>query len=212
MDNFIDGGRLSVIYNNFYFDSDDYDDPIKRFIDDKLWVNLMAYRMKETDVFVRQNHLELQDSYLQFMGEEEKSFISIPNARETIDDIWSDEPKVAGFFFRVDSIDNTYQRQVYSSGDLFAQIGGIFIFFKLIGGFIVIMFSERLLVSALASKLYQVYDDKKDQDNQENSFDRSHQNKSSNKIVDISMVSAVDEESQFFHKNPLRRMFKNTLY
>lgn len=177
----------------------------------------MAYRMKEADVFVRQNHLELQDGYLQITGEKKRSFISIPKARETFDDIWIDEPKVAGFFFRVDNIENTYQRQVYSSGDLFAQVGGIFAFLKSIGGFIVFMFSERLLVSALAGKLYQVYDDNKDPDNQRNrnehgNSSKFHHNNSSNKIIDVSMVSAVDEESKFFNNNPLRKMFRSTLY
>ncbi|CAI2381768.1 unnamed protein product [Moneuplotes crassus] len=220
IDEFINNGRLSVAYNNFYFDSDDYDSPVKRFIDDKLWVNLMADRMKDSDVFVRQNEISLQDGYVQITGEEKKEFISISGARETFDNIWSDWPKVAGLFFRVDTIKDSYERQVYSSGDLLAQVGGIFSFLKVIGGVLVYIFSERLLVASLAGKLYQVYDNKPDVQEKgykPHSFDNGDSivqiNHSSNKIHDISAVSLVNEEDKLLKKrNPVRNIFKNALY
>lgn len=49
-----------------------------------------------------------------------------------------------------------YTRQVYTMGDMFSQIGGIFEVLLLFGGFIVGMFSIKLYMASLLSKLYQV--------------------------------------------------------
>ena len=208
---------MSFAFNNFYFDSDDFEQPIKRYIDDRLWFKLMHDRMKDTDVFVRKNYMVLQDDFVQVTGEKEGFFTSVVRQRETFDTIWETEPKVLGMFFRMDKQVDMYERQVYSSGDLLAQVGGIYSFLHAIGAILVFMFSERLLVAALAGKLYQVYDDKprKDKKKQFHSVDQSGDssrlNRSSNKIHDIS-VSKVDEETKFYKANPLRNLYKNTLY
>ena len=152
--------RLTFAYNNFYFDSNDYGNPIKTFIDDKIWFKIMADRNKNADVFVRQNFASLEDGYIQITGEQEISFISIASQRETFDVFSPSDNRVASVFFRMDGVVDTYERQVYSSGDLLAQVGGIYSFLRGIGGVFVFMFSERLLVSALAGKLYQVYEEK----------------------------------------------------
>jgi len=121
----------------------------------------------------------------------------------------------------MDNIVDFYERQVYSSGDLFAQIGGIFFFLKVIGAVLVFIFSERLLVAALASKLYQVYDENKSEDAGYNSRNdeaaplnvsmcNSKLNVSSNKIQNLNVEN--DEENRFYSTNPIRNLFKNTLY
>ena len=176
---------------------------------------------KDADVFVRRTYLNLQDSFVQITGEDEKLFYTISGQRETIDDYEDGDQKMVRVYFRMDPIIDTYERQVYSSGDFLAQLGGIFSFLRAIGAVLVYMFSERLLVAALAGKLYQVYDEKKEKDpygdggsgeaylNQ--SMNQSMiANKSSNKIQDIS--HAADEEQRFFNNNPVRNLFKNSLY
>jgi hypothetical protein len=176
---------------------------------------------KDADVFVRRTYLNLQDSFVQVTGEEEKLFYTVSGQRETIDDYEDGDQKMVRVYFRMDPIIDTYERQVYSSGDFLAQLGGIFSFLRAIGAVLVYMFSERLLVSALAGKLYQVYDEKKEKDpyndagaseaylNQ--SMNQSMiANKSSNKIQNISQ--AADEEQRFFNNNPVRNLFKNSLY
>mmetsp|Transcript_27842 Transcript_27842/g.27715 ORF Transcript_27842/g.27715 Transcript_27842/m.27715 type:complete len:597 (-) Transcript_27842:87-1877(-) len=178
---------------------------------------------KDADVFVRRNYLSLQDNYVQLGGEEEDMFISVSGQRETIDDYEIGDQKVVRVYFRIDPYINSYERQVYSSGDFLAQIGGIFSFLKAIGAFFVFIFSERLLVSALAGKLYQVYDEKKGNDKYDEdpsadlndsiaklkSFKKSEMS-SSNRIMDISATQ--DEEKNFYKRNPVRNLFKNTVY
>jgi hypothetical protein len=206
-----------MFYNNFYFDSADFDTPIKTFIDDKIWFKIMPKFRLDADVFVRRNYIVLQDNYIQLTGEDEDMFFSVSGKRETMDDYETGDQKLIRVYFRMDSIVDTYERTVYSSGDFLAQIGGIFSFLKGIGGVIVFIFSERLLVSALAGKLYQVYDedsDKRYKGNREDVDDGMHTsknlNRSTNKIHDVSV--AADEENRFFSTNPVRNLYKNALY
>jgi hypothetical protein len=150
---------VSLYYNNFYFDSDDYVDPVKGYIDDKIWFKVMPSIRKDADIFVRRNSYSLQDNYFQIAGEDEGSFMSVSGQRETIDDYEIGDQKMIRVYFRIDPIVDQYERQVYSSGDLLAQVGGVFSFLQGIGAVLVFIFSERLLVAALAGKLYQVYDE-----------------------------------------------------
>lgn len=175
---------------------------------------------KDADVFVRRNYLNLQDNYIQIFGEEKDMFVSISGQRETIDDYEIGDQKLVRIYFRVDPNVNTYERQIYSGGDFLAQLGGIFAFLKLIGGIMVFLFSERLLVAALAGKLYQVYGNKNNHYENERGkegekFNQSMHNlkpsnKSMNKIHDSSLIN--DEESNFFKTNPVRNLLRNTLY
>jgi hypothetical protein len=170
---------------------------------------------KDADIFVRRNYIQLQDDYVQLYGEKNDMFFSISNQRETIDDYEIGDQKIIRMYYRIDAIVDTYERQVYSSGDYLAQVGGIFSFLKGVGGILVFIFSERLLVAALAGKLYQVYDEKADEkynvdDGDEGNTTIKRLNRSTNKVHDISVVN--DEESKFFSTNPVRNLYKKTLY
>ena len=188
-------------------------------MDDKIWFKVMPKIRKDADVFVRRNYLNLQDNYVQIVNAKTDMFLSISGQRETIDDYEIGDQKMVRLYFRIDPYISTYERQIYSSGDFFAQIGGIFSFLRAIGGVFVFMFSERLLVSALAGKLYQVYDEKEniqtDGGNKNGNLDKSltnskNLNRSSNKIHDSSYIN--EEENNFFKKNPVRNLFRSTLY
>ena len=169
---------------------------------------------KEVDVFVRRNYLKFQDDYIQMSGDKEDLFLTISGQRETIDDYEIGDQKMIRVHFRIDPFVNKYEKQVYSSRGFLAQIGGIFSFLKAIGGMLVFMFRERLLVDALTGKLYQVYDEKQEQhkydDEDEGQRLNQSMNKSSNKIHDISTIN--EEENNFFRDNPVRNLFKSTLY
>lgn len=217
IDTYLNNAQVTMFYNNFYFDSTDFETPIKSFIDDKIWFKIMPNFRLDADVFVRRNYIVLQDNYIQLTGEDEDMFFSVSGKRETMDDYQIGDQKMVRVYFRMDSVVDTYERTVYSSGDFLAQVGGIFSFLKGIGAVLVYIFSERLLVSALAGKLYQVYDEtpdhkyKGDRTNLDESMHTSKNlNKSANKIHDISAV--VDEENRFFSTNPVRNLYKNALY
>jgi len=219
----LDQAQVALYYNNFYFDANDYTSPVKRYIDDKIWFKIMPRVRNDADIFVRRNSFSLQDNYIQITGEEEGSFISISGQRETIDDYEDGDQKMVRIYFRVDPIVDQYERKIYSGGDLLAQVGGVFSFLQGIGAVLVVIFSERLLVAALAGKLYQVYDEKRDidgniddPDDPSGSLDQTMRafksNKSRSKILPAEDKELDDEESAFYQDNPIRNLFKSTLY
>jgi hypothetical protein len=46
-----------VAFVNFYFDQEDFESPIKPFIDDSLFFDLEATRMKKVNFFVMQSEV-----------------------------------------------------------------------------------------------------------------------------------------------------------
>ena len=63
---------------------------------------------------------------------------------------------MASLYFRFDSQYDIYERRIYSFGELLGQIGGLFQIFLMIGVSIVSIFSERLFVSSILRKIYQI--------------------------------------------------------
>ena len=218
--NYIANTQLSLFYTNFYFDSNDYVKPIKTYVDDKYWFAVIPTIRQDADVFVRHNTLSLQDGYIQITGDTSEDFMSVSQAIQRIDDYDPIDGKYVRVYFRVDPIVSGYERQVYSSGDLLAQVGGVYSFLYSVGAVLVYVFSERLFVAALSEKLYQVYDEKKnnkydDRDKGaettgQNTSSNSLKSKNSNKVHNVSVD--VDEENKFFKSNPIRNLIRNTLY
>ena len=212
--------QLSLFYTNFYFDSNDFVKPIKSYIDDKYWFAIIPTMRLDADVFVRYNTLSLQDGFVQISGDTKDEFMSVPQAIQRIDDFSASDGKFVRIYFRVDPIVTGYNRQVYSSGDFFAQIGGVYSFLYSIGAVIVYVFSEKLFVAALSKKLYQIYDERNGNkyDESDKSADTSGPNtssnslksKSTNKVHNVSVD--VDEENKFFKSNPIRNLIRNTMY
>jgi hypothetical protein len=65
IDSFFNSGiSLSWAFINTYFDFNDYDDPIKYFIDDSLFWNLEPTRVKYTNFYIMKAEAELQDDLL----------------------------------------------------------------------------------------------------------------------------------------------------
>ena len=61
-----------------YYDFDDYEDPIKHYIDTKIYFNLISGFTKQADIYVQQNYAEQSDSIFQFQPSAiENSFIKI---------------------------------------------------------------------------------------------------------------------------------------
>ena len=53
---------LNIFISSAFFDFDDYDNPIKDFIDTKFYYNLASGFTKAVNIYVRQNSAEQSDS------------------------------------------------------------------------------------------------------------------------------------------------------
>lgn len=59
IDSFLNTMTLSFAYTNSMFDTENYQNPTKTFIDDSLFINLDASRFKSANMFVQENQVQL---------------------------------------------------------------------------------------------------------------------------------------------------------
>ena len=77
INDYIDNSSLIVLVSSSYFDFDDYENPIKSYIDTKFYYNLDSSFTKTADIYVRKSFAEQSDSIFQFQpSSSQSSFIS----------------------------------------------------------------------------------------------------------------------------------------
>ena len=62
----LNDAKLGIAVVNSYFDFDDYNTPIKTFIDDQLNYYFLPGYEKETDVYIQNNSAEQLDNYFRY--------------------------------------------------------------------------------------------------------------------------------------------------
>ena len=147
--------QLTFMVSNNYMDFSNYTEPVQNFLDDRFFWDLAPGLRKKVDIYVRKNSANFIDDFIQLGQSNSINFYQVNSMRESIV-IEEPDLQVMSVFFRFDSNFDTYSRRVYSLGDLFGQTGGLYSAIFLIGAIIVGIFSERLFVSSILSKIYQI--------------------------------------------------------
>lgn len=111
---------------------------------------------KKSDLYVRQGQGETQDEFVQIFGETEYNFYSVANSRDQLVVLDASDNEFMSVFIRLDAETEKYERRVYSFSDLLAQVGGLYSSIFFIGIILVGIFSERLFVSSILRKIYQI--------------------------------------------------------
>ena len=129
--------RVMVGIAQQYFDSDDYESPIKRIFDSRFVYKLLPKLHKQSDLFIRKTDVALYDNILNPDSGEEYSYYSVENFRDDFELIGSTEPNLLTVTLLQDSVTESFERRVYSIMDLFGQLGGIYGILTVIGGYLV---------------------------------------------------------------------------
>ena len=66
INNYIDNLSISIMISSAYFDFEDYNDPIKYYVDDHFYYNFMSGFTVSSEISVRQNFVELSDSIFNY--------------------------------------------------------------------------------------------------------------------------------------------------
>ena len=66
INNALNDAALAIAVVNSYFDFDDYNSPIKTYLDDQFYYYFLPGYEKETDVYIQQNSAEQLDSYFRY--------------------------------------------------------------------------------------------------------------------------------------------------
>ncbi|CAI2382433.1 unnamed protein product [Moneuplotes crassus] len=161
--------RVEIPFVNTYFDFDDYTSPVKTYIDGRLVVDMLPGYVKRDDVFIQKNEAEIQDSYFAYQpGGSKKEFVEIHRVDSRlavqIDDV---DNTIYKLLFVKDAETKSYERQVFSLLEVTGNIGGLFEILERTGGFLVALFSGRMFLFSILTKLYHV-EDPEDQPKGEN--------------------------------------------
>jgi hypothetical protein len=140
---------------NSYFDMNNYTQPASIYLDGQFFWDMMPGFRKKTDIFVKRNSAELSDDFIQLGQNKEIEFYQIENYREQTE-LEGSDLQFASVYISYDPYHDEYNRKVYSVGDLLGQVGGIYEFMLVSGMLLVSIFSERLFVSAILNKIYQI--------------------------------------------------------
>lgn len=149
-----------MAFGNNFFDLSNFTEPAHGYLDGQFFWDLMPGFRKKTDIFVRKNKAELNDDIVQLSGGDKINFYQILDSREQIE-LEGSDGQFASVYIRYDAFEDRFERRVYSFGDLLGQVGGIYEFMLVSGILFVKIFSERLLISSILNKIYQI-DDRKE--------------------------------------------------
>ncbi|CAI2384546.1 unnamed protein product [Moneuplotes crassus] len=145
--------RLYVV--NTYFDFEDYDNPIKTYLDDRFLFYLIPGFSLNIGVRLQKNEAEIQDDYFAFApGGNNKEFIGFDTVMERMAMEGNPDESLLAIIFTKDPSSKSYDRSVFTVLEAFGNIGGLLEIFSIAGGLIVGLFAERLFFYTIFSKMY----------------------------------------------------------
>ena len=176
---------------NSYFDFEDYDQPIKTYIDDRFFFSLMTSITRNFLAYVKTNEAETLDDFFNYSPQgKESSFISIDRISQ---DIQESETIVSVRFVK-DPRTDSYDRSVFSLLDALGNIGGLNEVLQVSCGLIISIFSGRMFFYSIISSLYQI--------------DLINTNESNSARVHNEISTIQNDQNQTININP-RHLNKN---
>eukprot|EP00347_Sterkiella_histriomuscorum_P007363 403349230 len=154
---------------NQYFDFDDFDNPIKQYIDDRYYIPIEPAIQKSIELFIKRSKTKQNDNYIPFSPQVDQEFASVENIQPfTAKSDYGGRECFARVALGIDLQYDIYSRQVYTFADLLSDMGGIYSSLFAFGALIVGLFSENLFYYQIIKDLYQVRP-RKDWQNKNNS-------------------------------------------
>ena len=156
-DNVIEGilkhAYFSLIIQNSYVDFEDYDTPVKSYLDDRYLFKGMPGYSKEVKLYLKENEVELTDSLIPLGQTHKQEFINVDRA--DIDIQVLNGERYFNILFLLSPERIIYTRDVFSFFDLFGLLGGIFELLSISLGLIVGIFSKHTFLFSIFKRLYQ---------------------------------------------------------
>lgn len=154
---------MTVLFGSSYVDFNDYNTPVKTFLDDSHSFKVMPGYFKFSRTFFVYNQANFQDSLVDATFSSHDSFYSIETATTDLY-LASQTDNSTGLInvgMYMGDTEKLYERSVFNILELSGQLGGLYEAFDFIGGISVKIFASKLLMMSLINNLYHV---KSDQD------------------------------------------------
>jgi len=147
--------RFSLAIENTVINMKDYKNGVQRIIEDGLYWEVVPSMRKKSNILIRKNEAVFEDSYVQLGFPDENDFYQVVDHLETFE-AETDEGEILTIYFRFDRVSDIYERQIYSFAELIGQAGGFYGAVLAISGFMISLFTERLFVSSILRRIYQI--------------------------------------------------------
>ena len=155
IDDAIKSITVGMAITDFYFDINDYENPVKVNLADDFEYFPASGVTKDVLVKVRNNKARDYHQPFSLSSSKDHNFFSIGSIKNDFYD-QGDDKKVMKIKIDLDSKYTNVERRVYTLGDLFGQIGGMKEMLSLIAILLVSSFNNKLYTSTLISSLYLV--------------------------------------------------------
>lgn len=156
VDEYLKGKTLFLGLLNYYFDTDDYEGPIKfKFEGSYNWGIMPGYYLTKT-VRVASNFADDKTSYMPFSSHTQYKYYSVGKVFENVVPQQQGQPLLE---ITIEA-DDTYvkiERSVFTLTDMASLIGGLLEIYLLSGAFLAGKFTDKIYYSKLLSHLYQVF-------------------------------------------------------
>jgi len=147
--------RFSLAIENTVINMKDYKNGVQRIIEDGLYWEVVPSMRKKSNILIRKNEAVFEDSYVQLGFPDENDFYQVVDHLETFE-AETDEGEILTIYFRFDRVSDIYERQIYSFAELIGQAGGFYGAVLAISGLMISLFTERLFVSSILRRIYQI--------------------------------------------------------
>ena len=146
--------RIELIMTDYYFDTNDYDNPVKISRQNDLFFTLILNSFQEKILKIRANDAEDYPSYLQNISPDENDYLQVGSLKEDLRVAQDSELFVMNF-----ELDQAYistERKAYTFLDVISQVGGFMGFLIPIGAVLVGILSNQIYWTTLLSTFYDI--------------------------------------------------------
>ena len=155
VDTIIQNFRIAILVANSYVDFNDYENPVKRYFDDRYSYKLTPGFRKISRMFLRQNTAEFRDSLMDIGFTDNKKFYSV-GVEDSDFAIEPSDGTLYDYVMLLDHNKDNYERSVYSLFDLSGQLGGLYEVLELFGKISVGFITSKMLILTMMSNMYHV--------------------------------------------------------
>ena len=141
----LSGKMLTLAIVNTYFDLNDYNNPVKTYIDDQLKFSITSGYSKSMIMSAQQRTSIKSDDFLYFWNEASTdNFVGVESYTIDFQATTNTDNSVATFLIRLDPVQQQYTRSVYNFLQFSGDLGGVFQVLEIIGGIVVGIFAQKL--------------------------------------------------------------------
>ena len=151
---------IQAIVVSTYFDYDDYEQPIKTYVNDIDFMNILVNYTNIFAVRVQQNQAYLADNLFYNSEFKKLTYYNAGKKEFRYENLGLNEGMIMRVYVNLDRELVSFERNVYSFLDMFGFLGGLFDFMYFTGFLFINFFTKNIYFNDILSKLYQVQEHK----------------------------------------------------